>query len=248
MKLRVFTEPQQGASYSHLLGVAQAAERAGFDAFFRSDHFQRMGTHFTGLPGPTDAWITLAGIARETNTIRLGTLVNSATFRHPGVLAVSVANVDDMSNGRVELGLGAGWFLDEHRSYGVTFPPLGERFDILTEQLLVITGLWNTPHRDTFSFSGNHYTLTDSQLSSTCHFKTCRCSLRNVTVCVQRATAIGRDVEELKANGLCGTPGEVLEKIKAWEATGAEHLYLQMLDLSDLDQIALIGEHIIKHL
>ena len=124
MKLRVFTEPQQGASYAQLLAVAQAAETAGFDAFFRSDHFQRMGTHFSGLPGPSDAWITLAGIARETRTIRLGTLVNSATFRNPGVLAVSIANVDDMSNGRVELGLGAGWYLDEHRSYGVPFPTL----------------------------------------------------------------------------------------------------------------------------
>jgi alkanesulfonate monooxygenase SsuD/methylene tetrahydromethanopterin reductase-like flavin-dependent oxidoreductase (luciferase family) len=146
VKLRVFTEPQQGASYGQLLAVAQTAEAAGFDAFFRSDHYQRMGTHFSGLPGPSDAWITLAGIARETKTIRLGTLVNSATFRNPGVLAISVANVDDMSNGRVELGLGAGWYGVEHTSYGIPFPALGERFDILTEQLNVITGLWTTPH------------------------------------------------------------------------------------------------------
>ena len=146
VKLRIFTEPQQGASYAQLLAVAQRAERLGFDAFFRSDHYQVMGDHFSGLPGPSDAWITLAGIARETSTIRLGTLVNSATFRNPGVLAISVANVDDMSNGRVELGLGAGWYGIEHSSYGIPFAPLGERFDILTEQLAVITGLWNTPH------------------------------------------------------------------------------------------------------
>ena len=124
MKLRIFTEPQQGANYFDLLAVAQRAEALGFDAFFRSDHYQRMGTHFDGMPGPSDAWITLAGIARETSTIRLGTLVNSSTFRNPGVLAISIANVDSMSNGRVELGLGAGWYLDEHRSYGIPFPPL----------------------------------------------------------------------------------------------------------------------------
>jgi len=309
VKLRVFTEPQQGASYAQLLAVAQAAETAGFDAFFRSDHFQRMGTHFSGLPGPSDAWITLAGIARETRTIRLGTLVNSATFRNPGVLAVSIANVDDMSNGRVELGLGAGWYLDEHRSYGVPFPALGERFDILTEQLSVITGLWNTPIGDTFSFDGSHYQVKNSPalpkpvqtpppiivggggpkrtpmlaarfaaefnlpFQNTENFAAQRDRVRSAcdsigrnpdslvysaaqVICVgttaadisRRAAAIGREVDELKTNGLCGTPAEVLEKIKTWETHGAERLYVQMLDLSDLDQIALIGSDILPHL
>ena len=162
MKLRIFTEPQQGASYADLLAVARQAEVSGFDAFFRSDHFQRMGTHFSGLPGPSDAWITLAGLARDTSSIRLGTLVNSATFRNPGVLAVSVANVDEMSGGRVELGLGAGWYLDEHRSYAVPFPPLKERFEILEEQLAIVTGLWSTAVGSTFSFSGRHYEVVDS--------------------------------------------------------------------------------------
>ena len=162
MKLRIFTEPQQGASYFDLLAVAQRAEALGFDAFFRSDHYQRMGTHFDGMPGPSDAWITLAGIARETSTIRLGTLVNSSTFRNPGVLAISIANVDSMSNGRVELGLGAGWYLDEHRSYGIPFPPLGERFERLSEQLAIVTGLWNTPVGDTFDFTGKHYEVANS--------------------------------------------------------------------------------------
>src|SRR3954471_16929152 len=121
MLLRIFTEPQQGASYEDLLAVARTAEESGFDAFFRSDHFLRMGDG-NGEPGPTDAWITLAGLARETSTIRLGTLVSSATFRHPGLLAVQVAQVDAMSRGRVELGLGAGWFAEEHAAYGVPFP------------------------------------------------------------------------------------------------------------------------------
>jgi alkanesulfonate monooxygenase SsuD/methylene tetrahydromethanopterin reductase-like flavin-dependent oxidoreductase (luciferase family) len=130
--LRIFTEPQQGASYRDLLAVAQRAETLGYGAFFRSDHFVKMGDG-DGLPGPTDAWVTLGGIARETTTIRLGTLVTSATFRLPGPLAVSVAQVDDMSNGRVELGLGAGWYEREHEAYGIEFPPLGERFDRLEE-------------------------------------------------------------------------------------------------------------------
>lgn len=306
MKLRVFTEPQQGASYGQLLAVARTAEQAGFDAFFRSDHFQRMGTHFSGLPGPSDAWITLAGIARETTTIRLGTLVNSATFRNPGVLAVSIANVDDMSNGRVELGLGAGWYADEHTSYAVPFPALGERFNILSEQLAVITGLWNTPIGQTFSYIGNHYTVTDSpalpkpvqtpvpiiiggggkkrtpalaaqyasefnlpfappefftaqtdRVRAACEaigrdpsslvYSTAlvACIGKNDADIARRAAAIGRQVEELKKNGICGTPQEVVERLKTWESLGAQRVYLQFLDVNDLDQISLIGSEVL---
>ncbi len=306
MQLRVFTEPQQGASYSQLLAVAQRAEHAGFDAFFRSDHYQKMGTHVTGLPGPSDAWITLAGIARETSTIRLGTLVNSATFRHPGVLAISVANVDDMSGGRVELGLGAGWYIDEHRSYGIAFPELGTRFDILTEQLAIITGLWKTPHGENFSYSGTHYNVVNSPalpkpiqspppiivggggprrtprlaamyaaefnlpFSSAEAFVAQRDRVRTAcdavtrdpdsltysvaqVVCVgsteneiaQRAARIGREVDELRQNGICGTPDEVIEKISSWATTGASRMYLQVLDLDDLDHISLIGETVL---
>src|SRR5687768_9860377 len=135
MLLRVFTEPQQGASYDDLLAVARTAEHEGFDAFFRSDHYLRMGSG-DGLPGPTDAWTTLAGLARETTTIRLGTLVSAVTFRWPGLLAIQVAQVDAMSGGRVELGLGTGWFDQEHKAYGVPFPAtFGERFEHLEEQL-----------------------------------------------------------------------------------------------------------------
>ena len=308
MQLRVFTEPQQGASYSQLLAVAQRAELVGFDAFFRSDHYQKMGTHVTGLPGPSDAWITLAGIARETSTIRLGTLVNSATFRNPGVLAISVANVDDMSSGRVELGLGAGWYVDEHRSYGIEFPELGTRFDILTEQLAVITGLWNTPHGEKFSYTGTHYNVVDSPalpkpvqspppiivggggprrtprlaamyaaefnlpFSGADAFVAQSDRVRSAcdavqrdpdsliysvaqVVCVgsttaeitQRAARIGRDVDELRQNGICGTPEEVIEKISSWSTTGATRMYLQVLDLDDLDHISLIGEAVLPH-
>src|SRR3954469_10858152 len=143
MKLRIFTEPQQGATYDDLLAVARLSEELGFDAFFRSDHYLAFAGD--GRPGPTDAWVTLAALARDTSSIRLGTLVSSATFRLPGPLAIAVAQVDAMSGGRVELGLGAGWFDGEHEAYGIPFPPLGERFERLEEQLAIVTGLWETP-------------------------------------------------------------------------------------------------------
>ena len=161
MELRIFTEPQQGADYGRLLAVARASEQLGFDAFFRSDHYLNMGDG-DGLPGPTDAWLTLAGLAGETSRIRLGTLMSPVTFRYPGPLAISVAQVDEMSGGRVELGLGAGWFEAEHTAYGIPFPPTAERFDRLEEQLAIITGLWETPVGQRFSFAGKYYPVSDS--------------------------------------------------------------------------------------
>ena len=164
MDFRVFVEPQQGATYADQLAVARAAEALDYSAFFRSDHYLALSGD--GLPGPTDSWVTLAGIARETSRIRLGTMVTSATFRYPGPLAVSVAQVDEMSGGRVELGLGAGWFEAEHRAYAIPFPPLGERFDRLTEQLQIITGLWTTPVGEKFDYAGTHYAVADSPASA----------------------------------------------------------------------------------
>jgi F420-dependent oxidoreductase-like protein len=157
---RIMTEPQTGATYDDLLAVARHTEDTGFDAFFRSDHYLTMGGD--GLPGPTDAWLTLAALARETSRIRLGTMVTAATFRLPGPLAISVAQVDQMSGGRVELGLGAGWYEAEHTAYGIPFPPLGERFDRYEEQLAIVTGLWSTPLGQTFDFEGRYYRLSDS--------------------------------------------------------------------------------------
>lgn len=305
MKLRIFTEPQQGASYEQLLALAQLAESRGFDAFFRSDHFLKMGD-VTGLPGPSDAWTTLAGIARETSRIRLGTLVNAATFRHPALLAITVANVDAMSNGRVELGLGAGWFQAEHDAYGFPFPDLGTRFDMLTEQLAIIDGLWRTPEAGRFSYSGKHYSLIDSPalpkpmqspppiiVGGRGATRTPRLAARyaaefnmpfvsvddyvqqrdrvhaacvaigrdpaslvlsaaQVVVCAQdnatlarRARAIGREVDELRQNGLCGSPDEICEKIAQWGQVGVERLYLQILDLDDLDHVDEIGARVL---
>ena len=161
MRLTVFIEPQQGASYDDQLRVARRAEQCGFDGFFRSDHYLVMGSR-DGLPGPSDSWATLAGLARETSRIRLGTLVSSGTFRLPGPLAITVAQVDAMSGGRVELGLGTGWYEAEHTAYGITFPPVPERFARLTEQLQIITGLWSTPAGSRYGFEGEHYRLADS--------------------------------------------------------------------------------------
>lgn len=169
MQLRIAVEPQQGASYQDVLAAALTAEECGFDGFFRSDHYLAsppLGASGPappdGLPGPTDAWVTLAALARETQHIRLGTLVTPVTFRLPGPLAMTVAQVDVMSGGRVELGLGTGWYAPEHRAYGIPFPPLKERFDRLEEQLAIITGLWSTAAGAPFSFDGRYYQLTDS--------------------------------------------------------------------------------------
>jgi F420-dependent oxidoreductase-like protein len=301
LELAVFTEPQQGASYDDLLAAARTTEDAGFDAFFRSDHYLVMGDG-DGRPGPTDAWITLAGLARETSRVRLGTLVTAATFREPGPLAIAVAQVDVMSGGRVEFGLGAGWYEREHQAYGLRFPDVGERFDRFAEQLEVITGLWATDGG--FSFTGEHYAVTDSpglpkpaqrpgppviiggvgakrtpdlaarfasefnvafqplnvavkqfgRVDEACRRvdrdpATMRRSLAQV-VCVgnddaevaRRAAAIGRDVEELKANGLAGTPAEVVDRLgRLHEATGIVRVYLQVLDLADLAHLELIA-------
>ncbi|MFE4667247.1 LLM class F420-dependent oxidoreductase [Streptomyces sp. NPDC056716] len=302
MDLRIFTEPQQGATYDTLLTVAKATEDLGFDAFFRSDHFVKMGS-VDGLPGPTDAWITLAGLARETRRIRLGTLMTAGTFRLPGVLAIQVAQVDQMSGGRIELGLGAGWFEDEHQAYGIPFPKA--KFGRLEEQLAIVTGLWETPVGDTFDFDGTYYQLKNSPAlpkpaqakvpvligghgatrtprlaaryadefnmpfasieDSERQFGRVRAAAEEagrkgddlvysnaLIVCVgkddqevaRRAAVIGREVDELKTNGLAGSPAEVVEKIGRYAEIGASRIYLQVLDLDDLDHLELISAQV----
>ncbi len=309
MELRIFTEPQQGASYDDLLAVARRAEETGFGAFFRSDHYLKMGS-VSGEPGPTDAWTTLAGLARDTRSIRLGTLMTAATFRLPGPLAITVAQVDQMSGGRVELGIGTGWYDAEHSAYGIPFPGLGERFDRLDEQLAVITGLWRTPSGETFDFTGRHYQVSDSpalpkpvqrphppillggrgakrtpQLAaryadefnlpfasiadSATQFERVRvackeigrdaveltwsnalvlCCGRDDAEVTRRAAAIGRAPDELRENGLAGTPAEIVDKIGQYAEIGSQRIYLQVLDLGDLDHLDLVATEVMRQL
>jgi F420-dependent oxidoreductase-like protein len=297
-----------GATYDDLLAVARRTEETGFDAFFRSDHYLTMGGD--GLPGPTDAWITLAGLARETSRIRLGTLMTAATFRLPGPLAISVAGVDQMSGGRIELGIGAGWFEAEHTAYGIPFPPVRERFDRFEEQLAIISGLLAAPVGETFDFEGEHYRLAGSPalpkpvqdggvpiiVGGKGRTRTPRLAARHaaefnvpfetvaenarlfagvraaceeagrdpssmvyssaLVLCVgkdevelaRRAAAIGRDVAELRENGVAGTPAEAIDILGRYAEAGAQRVYLQVLDLADLDHLDLVANEVAPQL
>jgi F420-dependent oxidoreductase-like protein len=308
VKARIFVEPQEGATYDQLLEVARVVESTGFDALFRSDHLLTM--RGSGLPGPTDTWASLAALARETSRIRLGSMLTSATFRLPGPLAVTVAQVDSMSGGRVELGLGAGWYEEEHLAYGIPFPPVAERFERLEEQLAIVSGLWETPVGGSFSFKGKHYQLTGSpalpkpvqqprppiivggsgakrtprlaatfadeynlpfheladaapqfsRVRAACEKlgrdpASLRLSVAQVICCGpdeaevrRRAKAIGREPADLRANQVGGTPDEVVERLLEYQDAGAGTVYLQVLDLDDLDHIRLLSESVLPHL
>lgn len=158
MRLRVLLEPRHGVTYAGLLALARACEEAGFEGFFRGDHLYGVDQHDRTYR-PTDSWTTLAGLARDTGRIRLGTLLTAGTFREPGLLAVIAATAADMSGGRVELGLGAGWYAAEHAAYGIAFPGVKERFDRLEESLEIITGLWGTPPGERYAHTGPLYVL-----------------------------------------------------------------------------------------
>ncbi|WP_027346231.1 LLM class F420-dependent oxidoreductase [Hamadaea tsunoensis] len=305
MRLAVFIEPQFGATYADQLAIARHAEQLGFDAFFRSDHFLTMGSFPAvsgdGQPGPTESWVTLAALAVQTERIRLGTLLSSATFRLPGVLAMTVAQVDQMSGGRVELGLGAGWFEAEHTAYGIPFPPVRERFDRLEEQLEIITGLWAAS--GTYEFHGKHYEIADSpalpkpvqsprppvivggagprrtpdlaarfadefnvpfrplaetaavydkvreacarygrtELPVFSAAQTIACG-RTDAEARRRAEAIGQQPP------LFGTPAQVAEQIAAFAALGAQRLFLQVLDIHDLDHLDVVMSEVAPRL
>ena len=301
--LCIFTEPQQGASYETLLTLAQRAEALGFGGFFRSDHFLVMGDG-SGLPGPTDAWVTLGGLARETTTIRLGTLVTPITFRGPGLLAISVAQVDHMSNGRIELGLGAGWYEAEHTAYGFDFPDAPTRFDDLEDQLAIIDGLWNTPTGETFSYAGKVHSVTNSpglpkpmqqrlpiimggggptrtpalsaryadeynvgfrpvesfierkkRVEAACEAINRDRPMRYSTAIVvcagesesdvaRRAAAIGRTPEQLREDGAAGSAEETAATLRGYIDAGCDRIYLQILDVSDLDHVEFIANEV----
>ena len=308
MDLRIFTEPQQGATYDDLLRVARATEAAGFDAFFRSDHYLRWATA-TACPGPPTRGHLGRARPRD-QRIRLGTLVTAATFRHPGPLAISVAQVDQMSGGRVEFGLGAA---GSRRSTPPTASRSRRRGALrpLEEQLEIITGLWKTPVGEMFSFSGDHYTVVDSPAlpkpaqspappviiggggkkrtpalaarfadefnlpfaspeAALAQFERVAAAaeavgrdpkeiLRLVALTVaigrddaevaRRAGAISRDLGELRESGLAGTAAQVVDRIGQWrEKTGITRLYLQVLDLQDLDHLEFIASDVAPQL
>jgi F420-dependent oxidoreductase-like protein len=306
MEFCLFVEPQMGMTYEQQLKAALAAEVGGFMGFFRSDHFLTMGGD--GLPGPTDSWVTLGALARETTRVRLGTLMTSATFRLPGLLAVQVAQLDQMSGGRVELGLGAGWFEAEHDALGIPFAPVKERMDRLEEQLQILTRLWSVD--GPFDFAGRHYRMKENpglprpvqrprppiligglgarrtpalaaryadefnlfapgfeQFDKRVEAARAQCdtigrdrtSLRLSvvqTVCCgtdeaeveRRARRIGRDVRDLVENNAGGTPTQVVERLEKWRDRGVGRVYLQLLDIDDLDQVALLAEQVLPRL
>lgn len=289
--------------------MAQASEAAGFAGFFRSDHYLKMGD-VDGYPGPTHAWVTLAGLARETSSIRIGTLVSPVSFYQPGPLAISVAQVDSMSGGRVDFGFGTGWYEPEHAAYGLEFPPLGARFDRFEEYLEQIHGLWTTPESQTFSHKGNFHTFVESpalpkpaqrphppiiiggrgrkrtpamvaryaadynlpftpldevrpaleRVEKACHDRGRNPDeiIKSATLALclgagdaevnRRAQAIGRDADELRVDALAGTPDEVLTKLARYADAGIQRMYLQILDLGDLDHIAMAGSDLIGKL
>ena len=308
MGLRIFTEPQQGASYEQMLTFAKTVEECGFDAYFRSDHFLKMGSA-TGLPAYTDAWTTLAGLARETHRIRLGTLVTPITFRAVGTFPVLMAQIDHMSNGRIEVGLGAGWYKAEHDAYGLAFPSDRARYDLLEDQLAVLDGVWSAEPGTLFTYKGRTCSVElqadslrpaqlphppiilggrggprGSRLAATyadefnisfipvdtmkkihdsvragCEARdrdpsTMVWSVGQVLCCgktdeelARRAAAIGRDVAELRTNGLAGSPAEIVDKLGTFAAAGADRFYLQVLDLSDLDHLRLVADEVLPH-
>ena len=148
-------EGQEGVAWADWVALAQACERLGFDALFRSDHY--LSVDGRGERGSLDAWGTVSALSALTSTLRFGTLVSPATFRHPSVLAKAVVTADHISGGRVELGIGTGWLEAEHVAYGFPFPPMGERMAVLSEQLEIIHRHW-TEH--TFDFAGEHYRIS----------------------------------------------------------------------------------------
>ena len=303
MDFRIFIEPQQGTTYDRILALATHAESLGFNGFFTSDHYLKMGAS-DGLPGPTDAWTTLAGLARDTSNIRLGTLVSPVTFRHLGSLAISVAQIDQMSEGRVELGLGAGWYEEEHKAQGLPFPDIATRFDLLEESLEVLNAIWNLEKGEFFNYQGKRVQFENSMglpkpkqkpgppiimggigqrrppnlvakyaseyntpfvspdtftslvgvVKDKCVelgrnpkdlIYSCAqvfCCGDEETIFSKRALTIGREVGELRVNGLAGTPDEVIRRAEEFKQNGCERLYLQILDDCDLEHLDLAAE------
>jgi F420-dependent oxidoreductase-like protein len=209
-------EPRHGARYEEILALARATERAGFDAFFRSDHLLGVDPADPAYR-PSDSWTSLAGLARDTERVRLGTLVTAATFRAPALLAAIVATVDDMSGGRAELGIGTGWYEKEHAAYGLPFPATAERFDRLEETLEIITGLWRHPAGEGpgFSYSGRHFVVEDSRTPPRPVQQPHPPVIVGGTGLQRTPSVAARYATEF--NGALGTPQQLRERIAVFE-------------------------------
>jgi F420-dependent oxidoreductase-like protein len=304
LKVRVLMEPRHGATYDRILAMAKATEEAGFDGFFRGDHY--LGIDSTDPDYlPTDSWTTLAGVARETSRVKLGTLMTAGTYRNPAVVANAVATVDQMSQGRVCLGIGTGWYEREHKAFGIPFPPIGERFDRLNEEMQIIIGLWTTPHEQTFSFEGKFWQLDEcanfpvlvqqprpeiiiggtgprrtplmaaryadefnsgaghgvaerfTNVRRICEEigrdpATLRMSATHQVICgstreeaQQRLQRLGAPGERMLANGVVGTPSDLIASFEGLAGDGCETLYLHIFDIDDLDHLRLIGSEVV---
>jgi F420-dependent oxidoreductase-like protein len=304
VKLRVLMEPRHGATYDRILAMAQTTEEAGFDGFFRGDHYLGIDAADPEYL-PTDSWTTLAGLARETSRVKLGTLVTAGTFRNPAVVAVSAATVDQMSGGRICLGIGTGWYEREHQAFGIPFPPIGKRFDRLNEEMQIILGLWTTPPGETFSFEGRFWQLdrcanfpalvqrprpeiiiggtgprrtplmaaryadefnSGGGKGSRERFEnarriceeigrdpaTLRMSATYQIICgatreeaEERLERLGPPGARMLANGVVGTPPELVGALQELAEAGAETVYLHIFDIDDLDHLRLIGAEVV---
>jgi F420-dependent oxidoreductase-like protein len=304
VKVRVLMEPRHGATYDRIVAMAKTTEEAGFDAFFRSDHY--LGIDSTDPDYlPTDSWTTLGGLARETSRVKLGTLMTAGTYRNPAVLANAVASVDQMSGGRICLGIGTGWYEREHQAFGIPFPPIGERFDRLNEVMQIITGLWTTPPGQTFSFDGKFWQLDEcahfpalvqqprpeiiiggtgprrtplmaaryadefnSGAGNGCRERfenvrriceeigrdpaTLRMSATHQVICgatleeaQRRLQSLGPPGERMLANGVVGTPSDLIASFERLAEDGCETVYLHIFDIDDLDHLRLIGSEVV---
>ncbi|MFI5706498.1 TIGR03560 family F420-dependent LLM class oxidoreductase [Kribbella sp. NPDC051620] len=301
-----FVEPQQGAGYDKILRFAHAVEEAGFDGLFLSDHYLAEGEIPAGM-GPSDAWLTLSALSRDTSRLRLGTLMSSATFRLPGPLAVAAAQLDQMSGGRLEVGLGAGWYEAEHHTHGIPFPSVADRFARFTEQLEILRGLWRSSETGSFSYHGAHYRLKNcpalpipvqpggpplivggrgprrSPAIAARYADEFNIPFADLNVLVDRiakvsaaCTAVGRDPLDLRISTVLtvccgateaetsvrerrmepyagagrgvlaqGSPVAVLTRLEVLGAIGLHRVYLQFLDVEDLDHPRLIGAEVI---
>ena len=305
----------EGARYDVELALARCAEDCGFAGYFRADHLMRAGTDDPAALA-TDVWVSMAGLARETQRLRLGSVMTCSTFRHPAHLAIIVAQVDAMSGGRIELGIGAGSSPAEHAALGIQLDDIGTRFDRVEEQLELIKAIWSTPLDEDLDFDGAHYRLegyparvelsqsqspsppiiigghgpkrtprlaarfadefnidwlTPEQAAAAYERVDRACEAvgrdpkdlaRSISLVLCCATSdrelerrleatrcgMGEDEEDAIDVGAVGSPQQVVDCLGEFSEVGVSRVYLEVYDMTDLDQLALVGQEVLPHL